>query len=117
MMMVSDDVIIDAKVKGSWARFLNSSCDPNCVTQKWTNTSDSETRVGIFAMEDIKKGEELTYNYMFEHFGALSGETVRCLCGSAKCGGTLDRKRGNNENVHARGKDLQPQPPRKVQKR
>jgi len=30
-------------------------------------TVDGETRVGIFALRDIKKGEELTYDYKYVH--------------------------------------------------
>lgn len=28
---------------------------------------DGETRIGIFATHDIKKGEHLTYDYQYEH--------------------------------------------------
>ncbi|KAH1028136.1 hypothetical protein HUJ05_001527 [Dendroctonus ponderosae] len=35
------------KTQGNLSRFMNHSCDPNCVTQKWTVLG--ETRVGLFA--------------------------------------------------------------------
>ena len=35
-------LIIDARSKGNLARLLNSSCDPNCETQKWHDASNSE---------------------------------------------------------------------------
>lgn len=53
---------------------------PNCETRKWTVLG--ETRVGIFARQDISVGTELAYNYNFEWYG---GATVRCLCGAANC--------------------------------
>ena len=31
---------------------MNHSCDPNCITQKWSVLGD--TRVGLFAIKDIK---------------------------------------------------------------
>ncbi|XP_060172143.1 histone-lysine N-methyltransferase ASHH1-like isoform X1 [Lycium barbarum] len=71
---------IDATRKGSFARFINHSCQPNCETRKWTVLG--ETRVGIFAKQDISVGMELAYNYNFEWYG---GATVRCLCGAANC--------------------------------
>lgn len=33
-MSVESDRFIDAGNKGNWARFVNHSCEPNCVTQK-----------------------------------------------------------------------------------
>ncbi|KAL7128088.1 hypothetical protein ABFS83_14G293000 [Erythranthe nasuta] len=71
---------IDATKKGSVARFINHSCQPNCETRKWTVLG--ETRVGIFAKNDIAVGTELAYDYNFEWYG---GATVRCLCGSPNC--------------------------------
>lgn len=35
-------MIIDARVKGNVARLLNSSCDPNCETQKWHDAGNGE---------------------------------------------------------------------------
>lgn len=48
------DRIIDAGPKGNQARFMNHCCQPNCETQKWTVNGD--TRVGLFALQDIPKG-------------------------------------------------------------
>lgn len=33
-MILNDDEIIDATEKGNLSRFINHSCDPNCVVQK-----------------------------------------------------------------------------------
>ncbi|WVZ64377.1 hypothetical protein U9M48_013900 [Paspalum notatum var. saurae] len=76
---VSSNMVIDATNKGNRSRFINHSCEPNTEMQKWT--VDGETRVGIFAVRDIKIGEELTYDYKFVQFG----EAQDCHCGSSKC--------------------------------
>ncbi|GAB4845175.1 hypothetical protein Ancab_038581 [Ancistrocladus abbreviatus] len=87
---------IDATRKGSLARFINHSCEPNCETRKWTVLG--EIRVGIFAKDDITFGTELTYNYNFEWYG---GAKVRCLCGAASCCGFLGAKsRGFQEDTY-----------------
>ncbi|GAB4861097.1 hypothetical protein Ancab_036255 [Ancistrocladus abbreviatus] len=78
---------IDATRKGSLARFINHSCEPNCETRKWTVLG--EIRVGIFAKDDIPLGTELTYNYNPEWYG---GVKVQCLCGAASCCGFLVAK-------------------------
>ena len=61
--------------RGTLARFINSSCAPNCEAQKWHDAATGEVRVGIFTAEDIDPGIELTYDYMFQHAGtaALAG--------------------------------------------
>ena len=41
---LSAGLIIDARSKGNLARLLNSSCNPNCETQKWHDASNSEVR-------------------------------------------------------------------------
>lgn len=78
---------IDASKKGNISRFINHSCDPNCVTQKWQ--VGGESRVGIFALRSIKIGEELTFDYQFERF---SQKKQRCLCGAANCSKYLGSK-------------------------
>ncbi|XP_057974619.1 histone-lysine N-methyltransferase ASHH1 [Malania oleifera] len=87
---------IDASKKGSLARFINHSCQPNCETRKWTVLG--EIRVGIFAKQDISFGTELAYDYNFEWYG---GAKVRCLCGAAGCSGFLGAKsRGFQEDTY-----------------
>jgi len=78
---------IDATRKGSLARFINHSCQPNCETRKWTILG--EIRVGIFAKQDIYVGTELAYDYNFEWYG---GANVRCLCGAPNCSKFLGAK-------------------------
>ncbi|CAA2988601.1 histone-lysine N-methyltransferase ASHH1 [Olea europaea subsp. europaea] len=80
IISLNANCFIDATRKGSLARFINHSCQPNCETRKWTVLG--ETRVGIFAKKDISVGNELAYDYNFEWYG---GATVRCLCGAANC--------------------------------
>jgi SET domain-containing protein len=42
MMEHSPGVIIDARLRGNLARLINSSCDPNCITQKWRDAGTDE---------------------------------------------------------------------------
>ncbi|CAL8272103.1 unnamed protein product [Boreogadus saida] len=84
MLTLDKDRIIDAGPKGNQARFMNHCCQPNCETQKWTVNGD--TRVGLFAIQDIPQGVELTFNYNLECLG--NGKTV-CKCGAPNCSGFL----------------------------
>jgi len=59
----------DANVGGNSARFINHSCTPNC----WFEVVDKT--IWIRARRDIRKGEELTYDY------SIIGErTIPCRC-------------------------------------
>ncbi|KAJ1270992.1 hypothetical protein BS78_06G094600 [Paspalum vaginatum] len=96
IIYLNADESIDATKKGSLARFINHSCQPNCETRKWNVLG--EVRVGIFATQDIPFGTELSYDYNFEWFG---GVMVRCLCGAANCSGFLGAKsRGFQEATY-----------------
>lgn len=86
-LTLEGNLIIDASKKSNHARFINHSCKPNCETQKWT--VNGETRIGIFAIEDIAKGTELTFDYRLDSWG---NEKRRCLCGAANCSGFLGDK-------------------------
>ena len=102
LMEVSNQQIIDARHKGGVARFINSSCHPNCETQKWQDASTGETRVGIFAIRDVERGEELSYDYNFAHFGGEGTTSFTCMCGHPMCRGTLDANPERTRNYGRR---------------
>ncbi|PIK36275.1 putative histone-lysine N-methyltransferase NSD2 isoform X2 [Apostichopus japonicus] len=83
-LTIDKDRIIDAGPKGNMSRFMNHSCQPNCETQKWTVNGD--TRVGLFALEDIPAGSELNFNYNLE---SLGNEKKECRCGASNCSGFI----------------------------
>mmetsp|Transcript_21384 Transcript_21384/g.64125 ORF Transcript_21384/g.64125 Transcript_21384/m.64125 type:complete len:1271 (-) Transcript_21384:161-3973(-) len=92
IMELDNGLFVDARYRGNQARLLNSSCDPNCETQKWHDAATGEARIAIFARRDIAPGEELTYDYFFEHYGTVAqlGSSFRCMCGAKNCRGTMD---------------------------
>ncbi|WIA08181.1 hypothetical protein OEZ85_007634 [Tetradesmus obliquus] len=91
IMEMGPGLFIDARRKGNHARLLNSCCDPNCETQKWRDAATGEVRIGIFSTRDIREDEELTYDYMFEHYGlAGMAQGFKCQCGAKNCRGTMD---------------------------
>ena len=76
-----------SKISGNVARFMNHSCLPNCETQKWTVNGD--TRVGLFATEDVPMDSEVTFNYNLECIGK---EMKICHCGAQNCSGFIGVK-------------------------
>jgi SET domain-containing protein len=59
----------DAGVGGNVARFINHSCSPNCYSHIVGDT------IWIRAARNIRRGEELTYNYYTDGEG-----TIPCRC-------------------------------------
>ncbi|GAA6037687.1 hypothetical protein JCM8097_002285 [Rhodosporidiobolus ruineniae] len=86
-MALDKDVFIDATKRGGKGRFLNHSCNPNCVVAKWT--VGRKMRMGIFTKRDIKKDEELTFNYNVDRYGHVAQE---CYCGEPNCVGFIGGK-------------------------
>ena len=80
MLNIDKDVIVDAGQKGNLARFMNHSCQPNCETHKWT--VNGMTCIGLFAIDDIEQGEELTFDYKLH---AVGNDQAECHCGSKLC--------------------------------
>ncbi|EEA07237.1 SET domain-containing protein [Cryptosporidium muris RN66] len=79
---LGNETYIDATYKGNLARFINHSCEPNLVAQKWFVGSD--IKVGLFSLKDIKAGDELTFDYRFGT--SISGDQpFECMCGSKLC--------------------------------
>lgn len=63
-MYFDQNMIIDA-TRGSIARFVNHSCEPNCRMEKWTVAG--KPRMALFAGENgIMTGQELSYDYNFK---------------------------------------------------
>ena len=83
-MKIGNSEVIDPTFKGNMARFINHSCQPNCITEKWNVLG--EICVGIFASRDIEEDEELTFDYQFDSFRT---PLTKCLCGTPKCKGYL----------------------------
>jgi hypothetical protein len=77
---------IDASKKGNVSRFINHSCNPNCVLEKWV--VGNQMRVGIFAKTDIEEGDELTFDYKFERYGS---KAQVCYCGEENCSGYIGK--------------------------
>ncbi|ESO01296.1 hypothetical protein HELRODRAFT_81718 [Helobdella robusta] len=73
------DHVIDSTVMGNASRFINHSCEPNCYSK--VIHVDNRKHIVIFAQRDIKRGEELTYDYKFP----IEEVKIPCLCGSRKC--------------------------------
>lgn len=71
---------LDGNVSYNTARFLNHSCNPNC------EAINENSHIWIYALNDIKKGDELTYNYRYP---IETWKKHRCRCGSNKCVGYI----------------------------
>ncbi|DBA98256.1 TPA: Histone-lysine N-methyltransferase setd2 [Trebouxia sp. C0004] len=85
LFQTRNGALIDATRKGNDARFINHSCKPNCQAQYWT--VEGRECVGIFTVQTIKAGDEITYDY---HSICAGEPVITCLCGSAECRGFLD---------------------------
>ncbi len=73
--------VLDGATKGNNASFINSSCNPNCIAETWQ--SDKLPVIGIFAIRDIQRGEEITFKYDFEDI--YLGKKLDCHCGYDLC--------------------------------
>lgn len=81
-------LVIDGHRMGGDGRFVNHSCQPNCEMQKWS--VNGQFRMALFALRDIKAGEELAYDYNFSLFNPAEGQ--ECKCESANCRGVIGGK-------------------------
>ena len=87
-MLFDQNMIIDA-TRGSIARFVNHSCEPNCRMEKWT--VGGKPRMALFAGDQgIMTGDELTYDYNFDPFSQKNVQ--ECRCGAKNCRGVLGPK-------------------------
>lgn len=88
---LNETTVIDGGRGGNASRFINHSCEPNCEAYSF------DDRMYIYAMVDIARGEELTFDYKL---APLPGQRAKawpdehaCLCGAENCRGTMRRTR------------------------
>ncbi len=89
---IDDGRVIDGGVHGCDARWINHACAPNCEAR------EDQGRVYIYALHNIRRGEELNYDYgliIDERHTARLKRAYACHCGADTCRGTmLEKKRG-----------------------
>jgi len=84
---LDDGRVIDPRVGGNAARWINHSCDPNCEA-----VEDGAKRIYVEARRMIRPGEELTYDYRLVVEGRMSEREraqYTCRCGARNCRGSL----------------------------
>mgnify|MGYP006098199011 CR=1 FL=1 len=75
---------LDGDFKYNTARLINHSCNPNCEVE------GKGLKLWIVAIRDIKKGEELSYDYGFGYDEDY--KQFVCKCGAKKCVGYIVRE-------------------------
>ena len=86
LFTLTQRTVVDGGVGGNASRFINHSCDPNCVA------IIEDGRIWIDAARTISKGRELTYDYQYERMGGdddADEEKYPCHCGAGRCRGTI----------------------------
>ncbi|MDC1476213.1 SET domain-containing protein-lysine N-methyltransferase [Pelagibacteraceae bacterium] len=75
---------LDGDFKYNDARLINHSCNPNCEVE------GKGLKLWITAIRDIKKGEELSYDYGFGYDEDY--KQFVCKCGAKNCVGYIVRE-------------------------
>ena len=75
---------LDGDFEYNTARLINHSCNPNCEVE------GKGLKLWIFALRDIKKGEELSYDYGFGY--DKDYKQFVCKCGAKNCVGYIVRE-------------------------
>ncbi|OLY79884.1 Histone-lysine N-methyltransferase, H3 lysine-4 specific [Smittium mucronatum] len=86
LFKIDNETVVDATLTGNIARFVNHSCDPNCIAK--VIVADGSKRIGIYAKSDINIGDEITYDYKFSVED--SENKIPCLCNTEACRGFLN---------------------------
>ena len=75
---------LDGDFEYNTARLINHSCNPNC------EVDGKGLKLFIYALKDIKKDEELSYDYGFSF--DENYKDYKCKCGSKNCCGYIVRE-------------------------
>jgi hypothetical protein len=88
MFRIDADWVVDATMSGSVARFINHACRPNCYSEILRMSDEpGHDVIVIRSARAIRRGEELTYNYMFDLENASK---IPCYCGDKDCVGFMN---------------------------
>jgi uncharacterized protein len=79
---LNDRYDIDGNTLKNIARYINHSCEPNCVLQT------TGLAIWVVALRDIQAGEELTHRYNYE-YDAERYRDFPCFCGATNCVGYI----------------------------
>lgn len=76
---------LDGNIPNNPAKYINHSCNPNAETEQ-----DENDRIWIVALRNIKKDEEISYNYGYDFENYKEN---KCICGSKNCIGFIVAKK------------------------
>ena len=84
---------IDSANMGGMAMFINHSCDPNCILQRWE--VGGLPHMCFFAIKNIKEGDELIFYQNWEC--DKDKKKTECKCGTATCRGFIEKLKPKNK--------------------
>lgn len=78
-LQIDENKFLESTAETKFDDFLNHSCNPNCYID-WKT-------LNLLALKDIRKGEELSFNYNISEYDLLDGGnfSFKCKCGSKNC--------------------------------
>lgn len=102
-IQIDRDLVIGVTNRNELAStdYVNHSCNPN---------SGIKGQISLVAMRDIRKGEEITFDYgtvLFRAKGAPKYE-LKCLCGENKCRGVITQNDWKIKDLQDRYMDFFP---------
>jgi hypothetical protein len=93
---------VDSTKKANISRYMNHCCEPNSFVELWK--CGAEWRAAFFTQKNVRKGEELTFDYHWEALGDTS--LIKCQFGAKKCHGYVDYMPHPSGWVSTKEKDL-----------
>ena len=83
LFTLNKKTVLDGTIKSNTAKYINHSCNPNC------EVDIIKGKIWIIAEKDIKKNNELSYDYGFGYDEDY--KQFPCKCGSKMCCGYIVR--------------------------
>tara|TARA_Y100000996_G_C22486171_1_gene628328 strand:+ start:331 stop:801 length:471 start_codon:yes stop_codon:yes gene_type:complete len=84
LFVINKKFSLDGDFSWNTARLINHSCNPNCEVEF------DQDKIWVTAIRDIKKNEELTYDYGFSFDSDY--KQFPCKCRSINCCGYIVRE-------------------------